>query len=54
LDQIEGIGPKTKDLLLIYFKSVQKIKEAKLELLSEIIGPSKAQILKAAFEKRQD
>jgi len=53
LDQIEGIGPKTKDLLLIYFKSVQKIKEAKLELLSEIIGPSKAQILKAAFEKRE-
>ena len=54
LDQIEGIGPKTKDLLLIYFKSVQKIKEAKLELLSEIIGPSKAQILKAAFEKTED
>ena len=54
LDQIEGIGPKTKDLLLIYFKSVQKIKEAKLELLSEIIGPSKAKILKAAFEKTED
>jgi excinuclease ABC subunit C len=54
LDEIEGIGPKTKDLLLIYFKSVQKIKEAKLELLSEIIGPSKARILKAAFEKTED
>ena len=54
LDQIEGIGPKTKDLLLIYFKSVQKIKEAKLELLSEIIGPSKAKILKVAFEKKED
>ena len=54
LDQIEGIGPKTKDLLLIYFKSVQKIKEAKLELLSEIIGPSKAKILKAAFEKTEE
>jgi excinuclease ABC subunit C len=54
LDQIEGIGPKTKDLLLIYFKSVQKIKEAKLELLAEIIGPSKANILKAAFEKTED
>ena len=54
LDEIAGIGPKTKDLLLIYFKSVQKIKEAKLELLSEIIGPSKAKILKAAFEKTED
>jgi deoxyribose-phosphate aldolase len=31
----------------------KKIKEAKLELLSEIIGPSKAQILKEAFAKRE-
>lgn len=54
LDHIEGIGPKTKDLLLIYFKSVKKIKEAKLELLTEIIGPSKAKILKAAFENKEN
>jgi excinuclease ABC subunit C len=51
LDQIAGIGPKTKELLLVYFKSVQKIKEAKLELLTEIIGAKKAQILKDAFLK---
>ena len=42
---------KTKELLLVYFKSVQKIKEAKLELLTEIIGAKKAQILKDAFLK---
>ena len=51
LDQITGIGPKTKELLLVYFKSVQKIKEAKLELLTEIIGAKKANILKEAFLK---
>ena len=51
LDQIAGIGPKTKEMLLVYFKSVQKIKEAKLELLTEIIGAKKAAILKDAFFK---
>lgn len=51
LDQIAGIGPKTKELLLVYFKSVQKIKEAKIELLTEIIGAKKAQILMEAFLK---
>ena len=54
LDEIAGIGPKTKDLLLVYFKSVQKIKEAKLELLSEIIGAKKANILQQAFTKTTD
>ena len=51
LDQIAGIGPKTQEMLLVYFKSVQKIKDAKLELLTEIIGAKKAAILKAAFLK---
>jgi len=54
LDEIAGIGPKTKDLLLVYFKSVQKIKEAKLELLTEIIGAKKANILQQAFAKKTD
>lgn len=53
LDHMEGIGPKTKDLLLIYFKSVQKIKEAKLELLTEIVGAHKAKIIKTALEKME-
>jgi len=53
LDHIEGIGPKTKDLLLIYFKSVQKIKEAKLELLTEIVGAHKAKIIKTALDKME-
>jgi excinuclease ABC subunit C len=51
LDHIVGIGPKTKDLLLLHFKSVQKIKEAKPNVLAQLIGEKKAAILLAAFEK---
>ncbi len=45
LDNIKGIGPKTKDLLLTKYKSVKKIKEATLEELTKIIGVSKAKLL---------
>ena len=45
LDDIKGIGPKTRDGLLNGLKSVKKIREADLETLSDIIGPSKAQIV---------
>ena len=45
LDNIKGIGPKTKDLLLTKYKSVKKIKEATLEELTKIIGASKAKLL---------
>jgi len=51
LDHIIGIGPKTKEMLLLYFKSVNKIKAASPELLTEIIGAKKAAILVAAFNK---
>jgi excinuclease ABC subunit C len=51
LDHIIGIGPKTKEMLLLYFKSVNKIKAASPELLAEIIGAKKAAILVAAFNK---
>ena len=45
LDNIKGIGPKTRDGLLNGLKSVKKIREADLETLSELIGPTKAQIV---------
>ena len=51
MDHITGIGPKTKEMLLLYFKSVNKIKAASPELLTEIIGAKKAAILVAAFNK---
>ena len=51
LDHIEGIGPKTKELLLLHFKSVQKIKEAKQPILVKLIGEKKTAILLAALGK---
>jgi excinuclease ABC subunit C len=45
LDNIKGIGPKTREELLNGLKSVKKIREADLETLSDIVGPSKAQIV---------
>jgi excinuclease ABC subunit C len=51
LDQITGIGLKTKELLLSHFKSVKKIKGASLEELTQVIGPSKAEIVRVFFTK---
>jgi excinuclease ABC subunit C len=45
LDNIPGIGPRTRDGLLNGLKSVRRIKEADAETLSSIIGPAKARIV---------
>ena len=45
LDDIKGIGPKTRDDLLNSLKSVKRIREAELPTLSDIIGPAKAKIV---------
>ena len=45
LDDIQGIGPKTRDELLNGLKSVKQIKEASQEKIAEIIGPAKAKII---------
>lgn len=45
LDDIKGIGPKTKEQLLKALKSVKRIKDADLETLTEIIKEAKAKII---------
>ena len=45
LDNIPGIGPKTRDGLLNALKSVKKIREASIEELSLLIGKARAQIV---------
>lgn len=51
LDGVKGIGPKTAEVLLKHFKSVKRIREASLEDLSALIGPSKAQTVKSALSQ---
>ena len=49
LDDIKGIGPKTRDELLNALKSVKRITEAELATLEGIIGASKAGIVYQHF-----
>ena len=45
LDNIKGIGPKTKDALLKALKSVKRIKETDVQELTKIVGTSKATVI---------
>ena len=51
LDDIKGIGPKTKNLLIQQLKSVKRIKETSLEQLTELVGAAKAKIIHDYFHK---
>jgi len=48
-DLIKGIGPKTKELLLKKFGSVEKIRNTSAEEIKNLVGPSKAAILAEYF-----
>lgn len=52
LDNIKGIGEKTKTLLLNHFKSVKRIKEANIEDIIRIIGQAKADILRNGLKEQ--
>ena len=52
LDDIHGVGPKTKEALLQVFKSVKRIKEADIQTLTNIVGASKAAIVHNYFAEK--
>ena len=54
LDDIRGIGPKTKEALLHHFRTVKRISEASDDELAAVVGSSKAAILKAHFKEKGD
>ncbi len=49
LDEIKGIGPKTRDELLKALKSIKKIKETEQTELEKIMGKAKAEIVYQHF-----
>lgn len=51
LDDIKGIGPKTKKILLERLKTVKMIKSADIETLKEIVGIYKAEIITKHFKE---
>ena len=52
LDQIKGIGPKTKEALLRNFSSVEEISKASEDELKKLVGPGKTSILKNYYRNR--
>lgn len=54
LDDIPGVGPQTIKELLTNFKTVQKIKSASLEELTNIVGKSRADKIKAYFSNENN
>lgn len=51
LEEINGIGKATADMLLKKFKSVKKVKEASLEQLEDLIGRNKSKLVITHFKK---
>ena len=51
LDEVPGIGPKTRTLLLKHFKSLKRIREASEQDLAEVVGPAKARTLIEALSQ---
>ena len=54
LDDIKGIGPKTREELLNHFKTVKRIREESLETLSAVIGTAKATIIHRYFHPKNE
>ena len=54
LDDIKGIGPKTREELLNHFKTVKRIREESLETLATVIGTAKATIIYRYFHPENE
>ena len=52
LNNIKGIGEKTRETLLKRLKTIKNIREANLEILEEILGPSKANLVYTHFHQQ--
>jgi len=50
LDAISGIGEKTKNELILHFKSVKRIKIATLDELKKVVSTSRASIIYDHFK----
>ena len=49
LDDIRGVGPKTKEALLARFRSVKAMREATMQQLAEVTGESRAAAIYSHF-----
>lgn len=54
LDDIQGIGPKTRDALLKAFRTVRAIREADVSKIAEVIGQHRAELVSSALNGRSN
>ncbi len=54
LEDIKGIGSQTQQTLLSKLRTVKKIKEADIQVLTEIIGASKAKLVYEYFHQTEE
>ncbi|MEJ8817852.1 excinuclease ABC subunit UvrC [Lacibacter sp. H407] len=54
LDDIKGIGKETIDVLMKEFKSINNISNASAEAIANVIGESRAKLIKQALEKNEE
>ena len=53
LDDVRGIGPKTRELLIKHFKSVKRVETADIQQLTSVIGTAKAQLVYNFFRPNE-
>ena len=53
IDDIRGIGPKSKEALLKAFKTVKKIRESSTEELAAVVGRQKAELVASHFRQEE-
>ena len=53
LDDVHGIGPKTRELLIKHFKSVKRVETADIQQLTSVIGTAKAQLVYNFFHPNE-
>ena len=53
LDSISGVGPKTRDALISHFRSLKRVREADLDQIAAVIGPSKASVVYSALHPEE-
>ena len=53
IDDIRGIGPKSKEALLKAFKTVKKIRDSSTEELAAVVGRQKAELVASHFRQEE-
>lgn len=52
LDDVKGIGPKTRDVLIRHFKSVKRVQTSDIQELTLVIGASRAKVVYDFFHAK--